>query len=225
MPTGFATLVSANVNYFGWADEHPRLASWPAQMWDWVTDLLAAGDPFADVKGFWYEDGPVIRPKYLYPLWTIPVEFRGSMALFSFCAVAAYLSTRGRRVCCTLFIIFCYGWGTIYVAVFLMGMLLADFQFDCHPERLQVKRLPQQQQQQATSSQDTTSSALHQRRRDSVLRKICCSLLVIFAFFLFSQPVGGGLEGGVFGESHPPKDRPVVEAGILPLCSIVNGIS
>ena len=39
------------------------------------------------------------------PLWTIPVEYRGSVVLFSCCGVAAYMSTRARRISCAVIVL------------------------------------------------------------------------------------------------------------------------
>ncbi|ETI22174.1 hypothetical protein G647_06247 [Cladophialophora carrionii CBS 160.54] len=212
IPTGIGSLIVAILSHFRWCRWDLTLDSFPAQMWDWFRDFLSASNPFADIKGWWYME--VFRTKYLDPMWTIPVEFRGSIVLFSFCAVAAYLSTRGRRICCAVLILLCYYWGTIYAALFLIGMLIADLQFDRHPERLRSKRqLPQeelhqhQQQQQGTTNneapQSSSSSPTNQtftpgKRKDSVIRKISCTLLVIAALFLFGQPKDGWSYQGPF---------------------------
>ncbi|KIW67438.1 hypothetical protein, variant 5 [Phialophora macrospora] len=214
IPTGFGSLIVAILSYLGWCRWDLTLDSFPAQMWDWFRDFLWASNPFAEVQGWWF--GGVFCTKYLGPMWTIPVEFRGSIVLFSFCAVAAYLSTKGRRICCATFILLCYYWGAIYAALFLMGMFIADLQFDRHPDRLQSKKqLPQQEQQQQQhqhqqqqettdeASQSVPSSSPDQmsssgKKKDSILRKVSCTLLVIVALFLFGQPKDGWSYKGPF---------------------------
>ncbi|EXJ71597.1 uncharacterized protein A1O5_05405 [Cladophialophora psammophila CBS 110553] len=187
IPTGFGSLIVATASYLGWCRGDLHQDSFPAQMWDWFWDFACTTNPFADIKGWWYPS--VFRTKYLDPMWTIPVEFRGSIVLFSFCAVAAFLSTRGRRICCSILILLCYFWWTIYAALFLIGLMIADLSFDRHPERLRPMPLPQQQDNEASSSR---------RASQQILNKVGCSLLVVVALFCFGIPQDGWSYQGPF---------------------------
>ncbi|KAK5268275.1 hypothetical protein LTR99_003209 [Exophiala xenobiotica] len=177
--TGVASLVTAVMTYWGWCHPAPQQSSFLLQMWDWLWDFGASSNPFGDIKGFWY--GEVFRTHYLDQMWTIPVEFRGSMAVFWFVAAACYMATLGRRMFACVVIVLCYWWGIIYAALFLYGMLIADFQFDRHPERLQKIRLPQQES-------DSEESEKPKTKKYAVLNIVGCVFLVIVGMFLMGQP-------------------------------------
>lgn len=182
--TGFASGVTAVWTYWGWCQWQFRKPTIWLQFIDWAWDFLAASNPFADIRGWWY--GGVFRTKYLDQMWTIPVEFRGSLVVFWFCAASAYMSTRGRRSFCLAVITLFYFWGVIYGALFLWGMLIADFSFDRHPERLQRIQLPAQQEGNPSS---TT------KRGQSIYAKIGYVCMLLVAMFLLGQPAESFLIG------------------------------
>jgi len=178
--TGVASLITAIWAYLGWCQEQYRQPTLWLQLMDWAWDWAGTSSPFGDIRGWWYPG--VFRTKYLDQMWTIPVEFRGSLVVFWFCAAAAYLSTRGRRTFALVIITMCYYWGAIYAALFLWGMLIADSSFDRHPERLQRIRNPLPLE---------VEGGLTPERHQSIPARIGYSLLLIFAMFLLSQPLGG----------------------------------
>ncbi|KIV88687.1 hypothetical protein PV10_08346 [Exophiala mesophila] len=179
--TGVASGVTAIMTYWGWCQPKFRKSTIWLQFCDWAWDWLASSNPFADIRGWWY--GAVFRTKYLDQMWTIPVEFRGSLVLFWFCASSAYLTTRGRRLFCLIVISLCYYWGAIYAALFLWGMMIADLSFDRHPERLQKIQLPQQQQD--------GEAVVTEPRRQSVYAKVFWTMILLVAMFLCGQPPDG----------------------------------
>lgn len=126
--TGIASLVTAIAVYLGWCRPEFRKDTFLAQLHDWTWDTIAASSPFADIHGYWSPN--VFRTKYLDQMWTIPVEFRGSLVVFWFCAAASFLSTRGRRVFCCVVMALCYLWAAAYASIFLLGVLVADLSFD-----------------------------------------------------------------------------------------------
>ncbi|KEF56358.1 uncharacterized protein A1O9_07939 [Exophiala aquamarina CBS 119918] len=178
--TGIATLITAIWTYWGWCQPQYRQPTLWLQLIDWAWDWGASSNPFGDIRGWWY--ATVFRTKYLDQMWTIPVEFRGSLVVFWFCAASAYLSTRGRRIFCLVAIALCYYWGAIYAALFLLGEMIADYSFDRHPERLQRIRLPTPQE---------SEGCLTPERRQSIPSKICYTVLLIIAMFLLGQPSDG----------------------------------
>lgn len=194
--TGIATLVTAIWTYLGWCQGRYRQPTLGLQLFDWAMDWGASSNPFADIRGWWYPG--VFRTKYLDQMWTIPVEFRGSLVVFWFCAASAYLSTRGRRIFCLVVITMCYYWGGIYAALFLWGMMIADYSFDRHPERLQRVRLPAQEPEEATTPE----------RRQSIPAKILYFLLLILSMFLLGQPSDGVWVVGPFPWQYLSKAIP-----------------
>lgn len=178
--TGFASLVTALLAYMGWCQGRHHKDTILLQLWDWFWDFGYSSNPFGPVSGYW--TGGVYRTHYLDQMWTIPVEFRGSMALFWFVAAAAFLGTRGRRVFAGVVIVLCYWWGIIYVALFLYGMLIADFSFDRHPERLSGVRLPRQ---------ENAGELPQPKPRQSVSHKIIFVGLALLGMFFMGQPPDG----------------------------------
>lgn len=176
--TAIASLVTAIAVYLGWCRPEFRKGTFLAQMDHWMWDTIAASNPFADIHGYWSRD--VFRTQYLDQMWTIPVEFRGSLVVFWFCAAASCLSTRGRRIFCCVVMALCYLWAAAWASIFLLGVLIADFSFDRYPERLSRIRLPQQQ------NLDTSPEKAVQRQ--SPLAKVGYVFLLLIAMFILGQP-------------------------------------
>ncbi|KAL2415393.1 hypothetical protein ABEF91_005293 [Exophiala dermatitidis] len=134
--TGVATLVAAIMVTLRWYIPYgmnPQPTVW-AQMWDWFLDFAVTCNPFADIQG-WVHDG-VFRTRYLDQMWTIPIEYRGSIILFVFCAASSKLSTMSRWIFLWIVVALAYWWRAVYVAEFLFGMFVADLSLSRHPERL-----------------------------------------------------------------------------------------
>lgn len=148
-----------------------------SQLWHWAVEFVHFSNVFADVEGFWH--GGVFSNAYLDVLWSIPVEFRGSMIVFTFCVGACKLSTRNRMLLCWLLMFLAWYWTTVYIALFLGGVFLADLSFTWHPERLG-----------SATSLPLASSPLSEAtpRRQSLSEKIFYSSILICALFLLSQP-------------------------------------
>lgn len=105
------------------------------QIKDCIQDIVRFCNPFANLKG-WVYNG-LFHPKYLGVLWTIPVEYRGSVALFSFCTASCQLSVRSRTLLMWSIIIACYVWQVLYVSEFMAGLWIAELTLSRHPERLE----------------------------------------------------------------------------------------
>ena len=116
--------------------------------------------------------------KYLDVLWTIPVEFRGSMIQFTFCVAAFKLSTRNGMLLCWFLMIMAWYWAAVYVALFLGGLFLVDLSFTWNPERLGPPTfLPP----------DTTDISKCIPRQQPLREMIFYSVVLICALFLLSQ--------------------------------------
>ena len=133
--TGVATFVAMVVTRMGYFRPHAseRKETLLEQLDDWFRDWIVSSNPFANGIDGWIYPG-VFRSRYLYQMWTIPVEYRGSIALFAFCAASCKLSTRSRWISLWLVVLLSYYWRSIYVAEFLIGMFIADLSLLRHPE-------------------------------------------------------------------------------------------
>ncbi|KAK5047148.1 hypothetical protein LTR84_007091 [Exophiala bonariae] len=185
VPTGIATFIAMLLVYTGHIPSAPKLATFKLQLWDWIVDTIFASSPFADLRGWWY--GDVFRTKYLDQMWTIPVEFRGSIILFAFCAASCKLSVKGRMVLTWLAILACYIWNVVYVALFLLGMFVAELSLERDQEAHQP-RLPAWE----------GFSAAGKRLIRSVGLNTACIVIFIISLFLLSQPHDPG-----FGSNGP----------------------
>jgi peptidoglycan/LPS O-acetylase OafA/YrhL len=155
------------------------------QLYDWLQDLGNFSNPFVALEGFWYEG--LFSARYLYPMWTIPIEFRGSMVLFGFCTAVCKLSTKHRMILCWVTIALCYYWQTIYIASFFHGMFIADASLGRHPQRLKSDmQIPQH-------GNDSKSPP----PRQSIAARIGYVAMLLAALFLLGGPLSAE-SGGTF---------------------------
>jgi peptidoglycan/LPS O-acetylase OafA/YrhL len=177
------------------------------QLPDCMFDIIRFCNPFADIRG-WIHAGH-FYPKHLGVLWTIPVEYRGSVALFVFCIAACKLTTRSRMVLTWIVIIACYVWQSVYVSEFLAGLWIADLTLNRHPERLQdggerARGMGRNQPTAMISSSSQPppsinySSRLHPER-STILPKLGHIILLTIGVILIGQPNHGELLGTIWG--------------------------
>lgn len=131
IPTALASFVTAMMTYLGWCQSALRKDTLLKQVSHWAEDAAYSSDPFIYVAGWWYPK--VYRTIYLDQMWTIPVEFRGSIILFAVLIACAKLSTRSRMLFCWMLILLAYFWQSLYVACFLGGMFIADLSMSWSP--------------------------------------------------------------------------------------------
>lgn len=172
-----AIFITVMVMWMGWGPLPPR-DTFLEQIWDWAYDVGRFSNPFVDLPGYWTPD--TFGSKYLVPLWTIPIEFRGSIFLYIFCIASCKLSVKGRMVFCVLLIVLCYYWAAIYAALFLEGLFLAELALTRHPERVNPSRAP-------TLPSNSGELAPGPRKQSLTVRLFYFSVIMI-ALFLVSQP-------------------------------------
>ena len=119
----------------------------------------------------------VFGSAYLDILWTIPAEFRGSIAVFWFLTASSSLSTRARRIVALVVILLCYVWGVLYIASFLTGMLIADSGLD---------RLPFVEKSQHLTQQDKLP--VKHTNRAKVTAIVAWGCLLLLGVLLLGQP-------------------------------------
>ncbi|KEF53522.1 uncharacterized protein A1O9_10497 [Exophiala aquamarina CBS 119918] len=185
VPTGIATFIAMLGVYMGRIPTAAKLATFQLQLWDWIIDTFFASSPFADLKGWWYPG--LFRTKYLDQMWTIPVEFRGSMVLFTFCAASCKLSVRGRMIFTWIAILACYCWNVIYVALFLLGLFVAELSLEWSKAARQVQH----------HNRLEFPTARRRLARSGVPNAMLVCIFV-FSLFLLSQPHEPG-----FGSDGP----------------------
>jgi len=182
-PTAFATLVTALALQLGlfYKQEiiQPTLYR---QLSDWMSDTIWVSDPFHDITGWWIENG--FKTKYAFQLWTIPLEFRGSMVLFLLLLASCKLTTRGRMALCWIAITCSFRWQVHYVACFLGGMFIADLSMSFPPEKAQDRlRLPRHQIGSDTTPDDRRA------KWNAIGRKSGFIFTFIMGLFFLSVPL------------------------------------
>jgi peptidoglycan/LPS O-acetylase OafA/YrhL len=173
---GVVTFISMVLIRLRWVDLTHRTETLFSQLNDWAKDLCHFSNPFAELQGWWFPG--VLSSRYLDPLWTIPVEYRGSVVLYLFCIAACKLSTRNRMLLSLLLISCCYIWAVVYPALFLGGLFLADLSFTRHPERLSSTPIL------AQNTSDTTRAL----RKQPLRERIFYSCVLAASLFLLGQP-------------------------------------
>lgn len=179
IPTALASFFTAIMTYAGWCQPGLRRDTIIQQFLHWAGDTAYASNPFANVAGWWYPG--VYRTIYLDQMWTIPVEFRGSIVLFGFLAACAKLSTRSRIALCCFTTFIAFYWQTLYVACFLGGMLVVDLSMSWTPyEKRQQLSLPQS---------ETGAEAGKQSRARSIAWQAAFLFVFIVGLVFLSPPL------------------------------------
>lgn len=102
-----------------WTAESEREPSYLAEVWKWYSEFKNFSFLFNSGGEPWFS--------YNFHAWSIPVEFRGSLVIYT-CLLAFSRCTRNMRLAAQLALIFYFmyvvdGW---YCALFVSGMLLCD---------------------------------------------------------------------------------------------------
>ncbi|EXJ78042.1 hypothetical protein A1O3_09202 [Capronia epimyces CBS 606.96] len=182
--------------------------SFLGQVGHWLFDTIIFINPFGDIRG-WYHRGTQ-DSNYLSTLWTIPVEFRGSMILFGFCAAVCKLTTPWRMALTWLVILLCYVWNSVFVAEFLYGLFVADLSLLRNPDRLRRPAATEALSSPLPSRVFVMETAAHAPRfwkwnwslnrtpRSRIAANVGYSLLFLLGIFLLGEP--DGIDLGVWGQ-------------------------
>jgi peptidoglycan/LPS O-acetylase OafA/YrhL len=165
------------------------------QIWHWIFNVLRFSNPFVNLDGYWHDK--VFKDDYLLVLWTIPIEFRGSLVVYLFCMGTCKLSTRARMSLCSLMILLSFYWTATFVALFLGGTFIADLSFIRHPERLDSSPpLPQNEDDIAPNyrqEKNDQKRQLEQRqqpeKQQPLAHRIFYITMFIIAIFLLGEPL------------------------------------
>ncbi|PPJ52191.1 hypothetical protein CBER1_10369 [Cercospora berteroae] len=101
-------------------------ATYLGNPWHWICETMRLIDPFPHVTTHWRIEAQ--GGHYQPQLWTIPVEFKGSMFLFLFCAAVCKMNARKWGYVTLATSVACFWYQTAYAGLFLFGMWLADRQ-------------------------------------------------------------------------------------------------
>jgi peptidoglycan/LPS O-acetylase OafA/YrhL len=145
------------------------------QLWDWMGDCLTLGNPFQGPRGYKIAFDNSYASHYLDPLWTIPVEFRGSIVLYCFCLATCKMSTLSRMIVCCGLIVLSYMWHAIYIALFLGGCFIAD---------LNLSRSAAAKARESEQLGPVKDAA----PQKSIRERVGWIVVFVFALFLLSQP-------------------------------------
>ncbi|KIW37577.1 uncharacterized protein PV06_10223 [Exophiala oligosperma] len=219
--TIFALAIAGVLVCLGWdggySDDRLGKNTLWEQIGDWFGRLIWFMNPFVEVDGYFWAG--TLQNEYLGPMWTIPVEIRGSMVLFLFLLATCMMGYRKRAALTWLAVGACYFWTKLYVAQFLMGMAVADFSLSREQDQGQQHsprrsggyvqlRMPSNS---STSTTDTTGPCpLHEASDDSFTTathpsqshrsKILSIAMLVAGLILLGQPNSGGDNLGILGD-------------------------
>jgi hypothetical protein len=88
---------------------------------DWIKDVAILIDPF--------RFGQVLFPKYDYPLWTMQVEYMGSMIVFIVIVGTAHIRRILRCLLLAFLVWYCFWSGGWQWCLFIGGVLIADLAY------------------------------------------------------------------------------------------------
>ena len=137
---------------------HKRFDTFSHQLRDWCRETWKLIDIF------WWGDR---HNQYDVHLWTIPTEFRSSLAIFLILPMYVTIRPVVRRLIMCVLILYVYALDRWDVALFFSGLLIADTSLACKP-----------------SEGVSTSSHMLRRRFFQALRTV----LFILSFVLLSAP-------------------------------------
>lgn len=102
-----------------WIHRAQKQSNMGDEMWSWYADLKNFSFVFNMGGEPWFN--------YNFHLWSIPVEMKGSIAIYTILLALSRATTNARLWCCGMLIFYfmyiCDGW---YCSLFVMGMILAD---------------------------------------------------------------------------------------------------
>ncbi|KAF2672360.1 hypothetical protein BT63DRAFT_194531 [Microthyrium microscopicum] len=142
------------------------------QIFDWMRDCVRFSNPFVGPRGYKIPGNGDYNTGYLDPLWTIPLEFRGSVVIYAFCLATCRMVTKYRMMLCAGLIYMCYVWSSIYIALFLGGVLVADISLS----------------RSSWASEQLPPSTTEGPAQKSMAERVGWWSLLIFSLFLLSQP-------------------------------------
>lgn len=160
------------------------------QLKDWFLDIFNFCNPFSGQITDVHNDWP-LASSYLPQMWTIPVEFRGSIFLFAFCAAICKLTTKARIIVMVVVILMAYCWQAVYVAEFTGGLLIAQLSLVREPERIS--------EPSSSTVPIATNAQPAPRPRQSLLSKIAHTVLFIVAFILLGENDAGQTQLRLWG--------------------------
>jgi peptidoglycan/LPS O-acetylase OafA/YrhL len=175
LPSFFATFVAVILVRMGRLGYYHRYDYLYQQVLDWMSDCATFGNPFVGPRGYKLAGDSSYASRLVDPLWTIPLEFRGSVVLYAFCLATCKLATGYRMILCCGLLVMCYVWSSIYIALFLGGVLIAD---------LNLSRGASAQHRTSEELLSTYTTAPVK----SIKERVAWCLLLVLGLFLLSQP-------------------------------------
>ncbi|KAH8585898.1 acyltransferase family-domain-containing protein, partial [Bisporella sp. PMI_857] len=100
----------------------------------WAADVLSLTNPF--------RFGEVSFPRYNYPLWTMPVEYMGSMIIFVVVTGTSLVRPVLRLAVLAALVVYCMWMARWEWCLFISGVLLADVYDKSSPDYVPIPMLP-----------------------------------------------------------------------------------
>ncbi|KAK8055937.1 hypothetical protein PG993_001164 [Apiospora rasikravindrae] len=161
----------------------PRGDTLRRQLWHWWAHMVHMVNPFRNIDG----RANLYSPPYDGNLWTIPIEFKGSLLVFVL-LLAFMKAKRWLHIAAALWFTFWLAQlGELDMALFCLGMLLAELSLVFPPG-------------DKSSEPDNTVSTTGNRPRHSLrtFRHVATLFIFFIALHLLSYPENGGYKSPGF---------------------------
>lgn len=175
LPSFLATFIALILVRMGRLPYVQRYEFLYQQILDWIKDCGVLSNPFAGPRGYKIAFNSEFSSRYVDPLWTIPLEFRGSMVLYAVCLGTCKLNAGVRMVVTMALVVGCYIWSCIFVGLFLGGMGIAELNLW---RGARAAQLPTRQVEEMDSTPPTKSKR----------ERVAWLTLFFLSLFLLSQP-------------------------------------
>lgn len=139
--------------------------------------------------------GKISFPLHNYPLWTMPVEYMGSMVLFTVLTGTSMLRPIVRKVALAVLSVYCLTITNWEWALFISGALIADIHLKGSPEYNSIPMLPMALRVDEEIAEDMPDNTRPRRKMwmktvPKPVFYIVDTFLFLFALYLGSVPTG-----------------------------------
>ena len=153
----------------------PHFRSFSSQVRHWAGEFAVFSDPLVPIVG-WNSPEVTVNMSYIDYLWTIAVEFRGSVIVYLFIAATSRMRSLHRLLVGLFLALYFFSLQNTYAALFLAGTCLAEISLIRFPDRYASAELP------TTASRGENTTKLSEVKPAIWLRIVYVTTLVVALF-------------------------------------------
>ena len=175
--------------------------SFLGQIEDWFVDFVDKANPTAIIR---IDDWTHTGQRYAAYMWTIPVEFRGSMVVYILLFASARMPAK-IRICLVTFLAFFWGYYTLWdLMLFSSGVILADMHLLRAESTMRLKTPERSQANFAEAPAPTATKIILVAKKCFWVSNFLLAIYILSMQGVAEYPLGGGDPGYVFLWSLTP---------------------